>query len=101
MDDVRRVRLGGAARDAPVDEEDLAERPDHDVLGLDVAMDDVARVRELQGGEELKDDAAAGLERVVLVRGDVTGGEALDDDAERLALDPAHREVRLARVVDA
>ena len=34
------------ARQAPIEDDDLAEGAEHDVLRLEIAMDDAARVRE-------------------------------------------------------
>ena len=53
-------RLGGSAqslRQPPVHHEDLSERADHDVLGLEVAMQDAAVVRERDRLDDALKDA--------------------------------------------
>ena len=42
---------------APVHDEDLAELPDHDVLGLEVAVDDPPAVGVADGVDHLEEDA--------------------------------------------
>ena len=58
---------------------------EHDVLGLDVAVDEAALVGVLQGLGDLDDD----LERLVLAE-DLAGGQLVVD---RVALDVLHDEI--------
>ena len=70
--------------------------PDHDVLGLEIAMDDSELVRRGQRVGNLHRDVRGARCR--------NGAEALDCRGERLALDVFHRQVQyavaLAEVVD-
>jgi hypothetical protein len=63
----RAVALAGlghadAAGDAPVHQADLAVAADHDVLGLDVAVDDAALVGVVEGLEHGDHQLGAALE---------------------------------------
>ena len=51
------------ARDAPVEHVDLAEIAEHDVRGLEIAMDDAARVRELDREADVGERAQQALAR--------------------------------------
>ena len=83
-------------RQPPVEHVHLAEIADHDVVGLEVAVDDAARVRELDG------ETHAGERREQLVARPLAHGrrdaavQLADDLFERLAEHAAHREVRAA-----
>jgi hypothetical protein len=73
-------------REAPVDDDDLAERPDHHVGGLEVAVDHAAAVGVRHRERELLEDR----ERVVAVR------VGVHERRQRAPLDELHREVRAA-----
>gem|GEM_PF-4482665 len=53
---------------APVHDQDLTELADHDVLRLQVAVDDVAGVREGQRVADFAKDGEQTIQRVVLQR---------------------------------
>jgi hypothetical protein len=53
-----------AHRDAPVEHVHLSERADHDVLGLEIAMHDPARVREVDCVRDLDEHAQVPLEQI-------------------------------------
>jgi hypothetical protein len=66
------VELRGPQRDAPVDEVHLTVLPDHHVVRLHVAVDDAARVREVQrvgDAHEDLDDRADAIPVAALERG--------------------------------
>ena len=88
-------------REAPVHDGDLAPRPDHDVRGLDVAVDHAARVGVGDRLEHAEEDLDPPLEAEARVGERVAGGELLDDRLERLALDVLHHEEVLPLFVDA
>ncbi len=90
-------RFARDARQAEVGEADLAGAVEHDVRGLEIAVDDVALVRGGEAGADLPRD----LERALL-------GESSDAPQQRreiLAVDVLHRQERaavdLVDVVDA
>ena len=90
-------RFAREARESEIGQPDLAGAVEHDVRGLEVAVDDVALVRGGQAGTDLSRD----LERALL-------GETSDAAQERrqiLAVDVLHRQERaaldLVDVVDA
>ena len=68
------------ARDPPVHDEHLAERADHDVLGLQVAVDHAVRVRERDGIADALEDAEALRQR-----------HARRERVEPRSVDPLHR----------
>ena len=76
------------ARDAPVEHVDLAEVAEHDVRRLEIAMDDAARVRELDREADVDERAQAAA----------AAGRRLRRARlrERDAGEPLHREVRPA-----
>ena len=78
--------VGEHARDAPVEHVDLAVVAEHDVRGLEIAVHDAARVRELDREADVDERAQQRLERPAI-------RQAL---GERDAREPLHREVRLA-----
>ena len=87
--------------DPPVDHQRLAEPAEHDVLGLDVAVDDPPAVRVghgVAGGDQAAGAAAGRPARArvgsCLLR--VRAMEPLDGGLERLPLDEPHRVVRPA-----
>ena len=90
---LRRFRPGAPAgsrrelRQPEVQHLDEPVRPEHHVLGLDVAVDDPGGVRGAQGGGDLDRD----VER--LADGQSRRGEPLP---QRLPLDVLHRDVVLA-----
>ena len=90
-------------RDAPVDEVDLAVAADHHVLGLDVAMNDVATVRELDGPTDLREDLEVRGEAIELAcEGRPERMRVVVDERRPIdALDALHDEERPAAVVDA
>ena len=102
-DPVGRRRPRERRRDPPVDEVDLAVAPDHHVLGLDVAMEDAAAVRELDRSTHVREDAEVRGEPIHVRRED--GPERVLRVAEERrpvdALDALHHEQRTAAVVDA
>ena len=61
------VTRGGAHGDPPVDHVDLAEAADHHVVELDVAVDDAAAVREVQGVARGHEDLHVRVEPVARV----------------------------------
>ena len=77
--------VGGYAREAPVDDVDLAVVAEHDVRWLEVAVHDTAHVRELDGQADLAERAQRALARRLLVRKLV---------AQRHSGEALHREVR-------
>ncbi len=86
--------------ETPVEEIDLAERPDHDVLGLHVPVHDAARVGVMEDVGDLLHDPHAPLDRERLERFVVSRAEELDDAPDRLlALHEAHDVVELPRLV--
>jgi hypothetical protein len=54
-------------RDAPVEDVRLAEVTEHDVVGLEIAVDDAARVRE-QPGQIWRDAPRCRLPRAFAIR---------------------------------
>ena len=94
--DLRHAGVAGA-RDAEVHDLDVPVAVDHDVLRLDVAVDDAAAVRALDGGEQLQTDADGFVPAQAIV--------PADEVFERLALDVLHDDVvgpvGLAPIVDA
>ena len=90
-------------RDAPVDEVDLAVAADHHVLGLDVAMDDAAAVRELDGPTHLREDLEVRGEPIELVaKVDQSGCASSSMSVAQVdAFDALHDEERPAALVDA
>src|SRR5207237_6925920 len=81
------VGLTDDLRDAPVEHVDLAEVAEHDVVGLEIAMDDPADVRELDREADLREAAQQALERE---RGAIAG----EDLGQRGPGELAHREER-------
>ena len=91
-----RVRSADDLCEAPVEDVDLAEVAEHDVAGLEVAVDDAARVGEVdgladagEGGEELAPRELA--DGVVLPH-----AQRVDDALEGHPADALHREVQRA-----
>ena len=78
--------LGLRARQPEVEQLDVAIRPHHDVVRLDVAMDDLRRVRDRQRFGHLPRDADDARERQSLRR----------QLPQRRALDELHRDVAVA-----
>jgi hypothetical protein len=78
-----------APREPEVDEHRALERAvrEHDVRGLHVAVDELARVRRPERGRDARADDQRLAHRE---------GTALEALGERLALDPLHRQERLA-----
>ena len=60
---VAALRVGDDARDAPVEHVDLAVVAEHDVRRLEIAMDDAARVRELDREADVDERARAAAAR--------------------------------------
>ena len=89
----RGARLG-EPREAPVHQVDLPEARHHDVLGLEIAVDDAAVVRVRDGVADLHED----LEALGDALGRADGPRGIAQPArERHALHELHREVRDAR----
>ena len=82
--DTRAFRLGGLARNPPIENHHFAKRPGHDVARLEIAMQDAAAVRERHGLADFLKDAEAFGER----RG---GGEV---NIQTLAFQQTHRVIR-------
>ncbi len=80
------VLVGARARESEVEELGVAVRTHHDVVRLDVAMDDLRRVCDRQGFGHLPCDADDAGERQPL-RGELP---------QRRALDQLHRDVAVA-----
>ena len=79
--------------DAPVDQVHLAERSDHHVLGLDVAVDDAAAVRVRDRVADVQEDVQHPVEGVAVV------GQARrvpQHIEQRLPANQPHREARAA-----
>ena len=79
-------------RDAPVEHVDLAELADHDVLRLQIPVNDAAAVRVVDGEAHLSQNAEHLRERRLRA---VRRGVVVEDRAEGAALDDAHRVARL------
>ena len=80
-----RARPGSKTRQAEVEQLDVAVGPDHHVVRLDVAMDDLRRVRDREGFGDLPRDARRAAERQAL------GGHL----AQGRSLDELHRDVAI------
>ena len=87
----RRLGLGDRAGDAEVDDLDLAVAADQDVAGLDVAMDEAARVRRGERAGDRRGDPGG------LPRRERTA--PAQDRGEVLAVDELHDDVRAGRVL--
>ncbi len=86
------IRPGEHLREAPVHHLDLAVAPDHDVLRLEIAVDDAALVGVVDGPADLDEDLEEPEPRE-LPRGlGIAGVDLLDDPRERPAADELHRE---------
>ena len=85
--DARRLRGARGERDAEVGDHRLA-LVDEDVLRLDVAMDDVARVRVVERRRDLPRDGDGVVDREIAL--------AVEPVAERLALEEGHDVEQLA-----
>ena len=81
------------ARDAPVEHVHLAVVAEHDVRRLEIAVDDAARVRELDREAHVDERAQQRAGSGAPARASLLG--------ERDAGEPLHREERAARLVDA
>jgi len=79
------VLIGLRPRQAEIEQLDVAVRPDHYVVGFDVAMDDLRGVRHRQGFRHLPRDADDAWKRQPLRR----------QFPQRLALDQLHRDVAI------
>lgn len=88
---VRRRRIG-ADREPPVDQIDRPKIADHNVVELDVAVDDAVPMRELHGVADLAEDLEV-LPEPVAARGP---RRVAHERAPRHALDALHDEDRLA-----
>jgi hypothetical protein len=91
-DERLRGLVGLDARQAPVEDVDLAELADHDVGPLDVAMNDALLVGEGDRLAHASKDGEPPAERESSV-GQELVAQPSDDLAERVALDPPHGEV--------
>ena len=92
------LRIRDRARDAPVEDIDLAEVAEHDVRRLEIAVDDPRAVRELDRETDIGEGAqeAPSHEHLVLL----AGAQALQELGHRGPLQPLHHEVRLATPID-
>ncbi len=79
------VLIGLRSRQAEIEQLDVAVGPDHHVVGLDVAMDDLRGVRHRQRFRHLPRDADDARKRQPLRR----------QLPQRLALDQLHRDVAI------
>ena len=79
---------GGDAGEAEVEDLGPSIGPDQDVGGLDVAMDDAARMRVGEAGADLEEDPHP--------VGEGDGGPLLDERAQVVPLQQLHRHVELA-----
>ena len=93
----RRHLLG----EPPVHDEDLAVRADHDILGLEIAMDDPLRMRERHGVADLLEDRHQRAERVLLDHLLALVPQPAQHFVEGDALDVLHRVEGLAVFIDA
>jgi hypothetical protein len=84
------------ARDAPVEHVHLAEVAEHDVLGLEVAVNHTTAVGERYGLAHATHRRQQAPPRVGLRGGGVAAPKPLDDCGEGEAVDPLHREERRA-----
>jgi hypothetical protein len=91
----------GQLGDAPIHHQDFAEVADHDVGGLQVAVDDAARVGVRNGLTDVEKDVEETPEPDFAERLWVRGRLALLEKAlERLAANELHRVVRAAFRID-
>ena len=85
--------FGSEAGRAPVADHHLAKLAQHDVVGLDVLVNDAATVDVGDGVQHFEDDVdAAGVSADF--RRDVAGGGAVDSFAQRNPFDLPHGEIR-------
>src|SRR3569832_2362984 len=85
-------RLADDAREPPIEHVDYAEVAEHHVRGLEIAVDDAARVRELDREADIGERAQQARPR---------RDRALHQLRQRDAGEPLHREERAASVVGA
>jgi hypothetical protein len=92
-------RFHSLTGDAPVHHVDLAQLPDHDVLGLEVAVDDAARVREVDRVAHLHEHAQVPLEQVAVVEALAHRLGVVHEVAPLGPLDAHEQDERRARLV--
>ena len=102
-DDCSGLRRCFVAREGntPVDQVDLAEVPDHHVLGLDVAMDHATRVRELHSLTNLHENPEVRLEPIATASRPSAMLQVAQQCPPVDPLDTLHHENRTACIVDA